>query len=270
MLLPRIYDYMSADTNREKVGEEQTFPAFGREREREEEEEEGQDDSFRNCSSIFFLCLLLRHLQLRSWNCRPTFKRIVQNKSTEEFSGLPYIYSLLNCLICMWYGLPCVSYGVILVATVNSVGAAFQLVYVILFIRYANSARKLRMSALLAGVACVFAAIVFVSLEFFDHTTRQTFVGYLSVASLISMFASPLSIISLVIRTKSVEFMPFYLSLATFLMSISFFAYGMLLHDFFIYLPNGIGTFLAVIQLVLYAYYSINSREDSNMPLLVS
>lgn len=73
---------------------------------------------------------------------RPTFKRIVQNKSTEEFSGLPYIYSLLNCLICMWYGLPCVSYGVILVATVNSVGAAFQLVYVILFIRYANSARK--------------------------------------------------------------------------------------------------------------------------------
>ncbi|CAL9190016.1 unnamed protein product, partial [Musa hybrid cultivar] len=200
----------------------------------------------------------------------PTFKRIVQNKSTEEFSGLPYIYSLLNCLICMWYGLPCVSYGVILVATVNSVGAAFQLVYVILFIRYANSARKLRMSALLAGVACVFAAIVFVSLEFFDHTTRQTFVGYLSVASLISMFASPLSIISLVIRTKSVEFMPFYLSLSTFLMSISFFAYGMLLHDFFIYLPNGIGTVLAVIQLVLYAYYSINSREDSNMPLLVS
>ena len=51
------------------------------------------------------------------------------------------------------------------------------------------------MSALLAGVACVFAAIVFVSLEFFDHTKRQTFVGYLSVASLISMFASPLSII---------------------------------------------------------------------------
>ncbi|URE27449.1 SAM dependent carboxyl methyltransferase [Musa troglodytarum] len=200
----------------------------------------------------------------------PTFKRIVQSKSTEEFSGLPYIYSLLNCLICMWYGLPCVSYGVILVATVNSVGAAIQLVYVTLFIRHANSARKLRMSALLAGVACVFAAIVFVSLEFFDHTTRQTFVGYLSVASLVSMFASPLSIISLVIRTKSVEFMPFYLSLATFLMSISFLAYGMLLHDFFIYLPNGIGTVLAVIQLLLYAYYSINSREDSNMPLLVS
>lgn len=73
---------------------------------------------------------------------RPTFKRIVRNKSTEQFSGLPYIYSLLNCLICMWYGLPWVSYGVILVATVNSIGAAFQLAYVSLFIRFADSAKR--------------------------------------------------------------------------------------------------------------------------------
>lgn len=73
---------------------------------------------------------------------RPTFRRIVRNKSTEQFSGLPYIYSLLNCLICMWYGLPCVSYGVILVATVNSFGAAFQFVYVVLFILHADGSKK--------------------------------------------------------------------------------------------------------------------------------
>ncbi|WOL18423.1 bidirectional sugar transporter SWEET2a-like isoform X2 [Canna indica] len=198
----------------------------------------------------------------------PTFKRIVQNKSTEQFSGLPYIYSLLNCLICLWYGLPWVSYGVILVATVNSIGAAFQLVYVSLFIMYANATRKLRMLGLLIGVFCVAALIMYVSLELFDHQTRQAFVGYLSIASLISMFASPLFIISLVIKTKSVEFMPFYLSLATFLMSISFFAYGMLLHDFFIYIPNGIGTVLGVVQLVLYAYYSRKSSAASRLPLL--
>lgn len=200
----------------------------------------------------------------------PTFKRILRNRSTEQFSGLPYVYSLLNCLICMWYGLPCVSYGVILVATVNSIGAVFQLVYVILFIIYSDTTRKLKMSGLLITVLCVFSLIAYVSLELFDHQRRQIFVGYLSVASLISMFASPLFIINLVIRTRSVEFMPFYLSLATFLMSISFFAYGMLLHDFFIYIPNGIGTVLGVLQLLLYAYYSRKSREESRQPLLVS
>jgi len=40
---------------------------------------------------------------------------------------------------------------------------------------------------------------------------------------------------NLVIRTKSVEYMPFYLSLSMFLMSASFFGYGVLLRDFFIY-----------------------------------
>ncbi|BAD88223.1 putative MtN3 [Oryza sativa Japonica Group] len=211
--------------------------------------------------NIFALVLFISPL--------PTFKRIVRNGSTEQFSAMPYIYSLLNCLICLWYGLPFVSYGVVLVATVNSIGALFQLAYTATFIAFADAKNRVKVSSLLVMVFGVFALIVYVSLALFDHQTRQLFVGYLSVASLIFMFASPLSIINLVIRTKSVEYMPFYLSLSMFLMSVSFFAYGVLLHDFFIYIPNGIGTVLGVIQLVLYGYFRKGSREDS-LPLLVT
>ncbi|KAJ9690836.1 hypothetical protein PVL29_013139 [Vitis rotundifolia] len=192
----------------------------------------------------------------------PTFRRIIRNGSTEQFSGLPYIYALLNCLICLWYGMPLVSPGIILVATVNSVGAIFQLIYIGIFITFAEKAKKMKMSGLLTAVFGIYAIIVFASMKLFDPHARQLFVGYLSVASLISMFASPLFIINLVIRTRSVEYMPFYLSLSTFLMSLSFFTYGMLKHDPFIYVPNGIGTILGVVQLVLYAYYSRTSRED--------
>jgi solute carrier family 50 protein (sugar transporter) len=41
-----------------------------------------------------------------------------------------------------------------------------------------------------------------------------------------------------VIRTECVEFMPFYLSLSTLLMSASFAIYGFLLRDFFIYVST--------------------------------
>jgi solute carrier family 50 protein (sugar transporter) len=41
-----------------------------------------------------------------------------------------------------------------------------------------------------------------------------------------------------VIRTECVEFMPFYLSLSTLLMSASFAIYGFLLRDFFIYVSS--------------------------------
>jgi hypothetical protein len=42
----------------------------------------------------------------------------------------------------MWYGLPFISYGVVLVVTVNSIGAVFQLVYLTLFIVYADTRKK--------------------------------------------------------------------------------------------------------------------------------
>ncbi|KAF2305368.1 hypothetical protein GH714_004317 [Hevea brasiliensis] len=200
----------------------------------------------------------------------PTFRRIIRSRSTEQFSGLPYIYALLNCLICLWYGMPIVSPGIILVATVNSIGAIFQLTYISIFIWYADKGRKLKMSGLLAAVFAVFAVIVFVSVNFFNSQARQIFDGYLSVFSLISMFASPLCVINLVIKTRSVEYMPFYLSLATLVMSVSFFSYGMLKFDPFIYVPNGIGTILGICQLVLYSYYSSKYGEDLREPLLAS
>ncbi|KAI6687135.1 hypothetical protein NL676_023963 [Syzygium grande] len=173
-----------------------------------------------------------------------TFGRIVRNKSTEHFSGLPYIYALLNCLICMWYGSPLVSDDNLLVMTVNSAGAVFQFVYIILFITYADKANKVRMTGFLLAIIGAFAVVVAGSLQIPELALRRITVGLLSGASLISMFASPLFVINLVIRTKSVEFMPFYLSLSTFLMSTSFLLYGLFNDDVFVYVPNGIGTVL--------------------------
>ncbi|KAJ7981901.1 Bidirectional sugar transporter SWEET [Quillaja saponaria] len=200
----------------------------------------------------------------------PTFRRIIRNRSTEQFSGLPYVYALLNCLITLWYGTPLISPDNVLVMTVNSIGAAFQLVYTILYVIYTEQSKKTKMVGLLLAVFGLFAIIVVGSLQIADPLLRQIFVGLLSCASLISMFASPLFIINLVIRTKSVEYMPFHLSLSTFLMSTSFFIYGLFNEDAFVSVPNGIGTILGIVQLMLYFYYRNFSGENSREPLIVS
>lgn len=59
----------------------------------------------------------------------------------------------------------------------------------------------MRMLGLLLVVLALFGLIVFVSLSVLDYEERQIFVGYLSVVSLISMFASPLFIIVSSCRT---------------------------------------------------------------------
>lgn len=157
-----------------------------------------------------------------------------------------------------------------MVMTVNSIGAVFQLAYIILFITYAEKGKKIKMLGLLLAVFAFFVVIVTGSLQIPDLPLRRNVVGILSCASLVSMFASPLFIINLVIRTKSVEFMPFYLSLSTFLMSVSFFLYGLFNYDLFVYAPNGIGALLGIVQLVLYFYYSRVAKEEAREPLIVS
>lgn len=201
----------------------------------------------------------------------PTFSRITRNRSTEQFSVFPYIFALFNCLICTWYGLPFVSQNNILVTTVNAAGAIFQLFYISLYIAYCQKEARVKMIALLLLVVGIVTAIALVTYEFMEQPLRKLFVGSLSVFSLISMFASPLSIIKLVIETRSVEFMPFYLSLSTLLMSVSFFAYGFLGQDPFVYVPNGIGSVLGMIQLGLYfSYRDIGRRRQAAQPLLSS
>nr|QBP37004.1 SWEET2-like bidirectional sugar transporter [Nepenthes sp. MF-2019] len=194
----------------------------------------------------------------------------MRNGSTEQFSGLPYIYALLNCLISSWYGSPFVSTDNLLVMTVNSVGVVFQLVYITLFIVYAERMQKMKMLGLLATVLCLMGSIVFLSVRCFNSNVRRMFVGFLSCASLISMSASPLFIMNLVIRTRSVEYMPFYLSLSTFLMSLSFFIYGIFNNDPFVYAPNGMGVILGISQLGLYSYFKKRSDEEDTEPLIVS
>ena len=68
-------------------------------------------------------------------NNSKTFWRIVRSGSTEEFEPAPYVFTLLNALLWLYYGLT--KPDGLLVATVNGFGAVMEAIYVVLFIVYA-------------------------------------------------------------------------------------------------------------------------------------
>lgn len=190
-----------------------------------------------------------------------TFTRIIKKKSTEDFSGVPYIMTLLNCLLSAWYGMPFVSPNNILVSTINGTGAVIEAIYVIIFIIYAPKKTQKHMSGLLVLVLSLFAMIVLVSIFALHGRHRKFFCGMAATIFSICMYGSPLSIMRLVVKTKSVEFMPFFLSLFTFLCGTSWFIFGLLGSDLFVTVPNGCGSALGAIQLILYAIYRNNKGE---------
>ncbi|GMJ12418.1 hypothetical protein like AT1G21460 [Hibiscus trionum] len=192
-----------------------------------------------------------------------TFKRIIKSKSTEQFSGVPYVMTLLNCLLSAWYGLPFVSKNNILVSTINGTGAVIESIYVCIFIIYAPKKEKAKILGLFTFVLTVFSAVALISLFALHGNGRKLFCGLAATIFSIIMYASPLSIMRLVIRTKSVEFMPFFLSLFVFLCGTSWFIYGLLGRDPFVAVPNGFGCGLGTMQLILYFIYRDNNGSSS-------
>ncbi|KAL4204151.1 hypothetical protein AMTRI_Chr01g108300 [Amborella trichopoda] len=61
-----------------------------------------------------------------------------------------------------------------------------------------------------------------------------------------------------VVEIKSVKYMPFYLSLFSFLASLLRMTYGLLGHDIILAVPNFVGCPLALLQLVIFFIYRKN------------
>ncbi|XP_042049910.1 bidirectional sugar transporter SWEET16-like [Salvia splendens] len=188
-----------------------------------------------------------------------TFKQVVKNKSTEDYKGLPYITTLLSTSLWTFYGL--LKTGGLLVVTVNGAGAALHVVYVIIFLIYAPHNIKIKSVKLVAAVNVAFLGIVIIiTLLALKGETRITLVGLLCAGLTIGMYAAPLSAMRTVIKTRSVKYMPFLLSFFQFLNGGVWSTYALLVKDYYIGVPNGIGFVLGSLQLILYMMYKNKSR----------
>ncbi|XP_059306783.1 bidirectional sugar transporter N3-like [Lycium barbarum] len=191
----------------------------------------------------------------------PTFYRIVKKKSAEGFHSLPYVVGLFSAMLWIYYAM--VKTNLTLLITINSFGCIAETIYVAIYFTYAT--RKARMKTL--GLVLVlnfgaFGLILFLTQILCKGPKRAEVTGWICVAFSTSVFVAPLSIMGRVIRTKSVEFMPFNLSLALALSAVMWFLYGLLLRDVYVAVPNIAGMILGVLQMVLYGIYRNCKAND--------
>ncbi|XP_074316900.1 bidirectional sugar transporter SWEET5 [Silene latifolia] len=186
----------------------------------------------------------------------PTFMRIIKKKSVEQFKADPYIATILNCAMWILYGLPFVHPNNFLVVTINGIGLGIEIIYVSIFLIYSPWGKRKKIAIALILETAFFVAVFFITTEAL-HTIkmRTIFVGALCVAFNVIMYFSPLTVMRMVIKTKSVKYMPFWLSIANFLNGACWTAYACIKFDPWMVIPNGLGTLSGVIQLLLFAIY---------------
>ncbi|XP_042506505.1 bidirectional sugar transporter SWEET3-like [Macadamia integrifolia] len=187
-----------------------------------------------------------------------TIKRVIKKKNTEEFSCVPYILALFNCFLYTWYGLPVVSNGWenFPLVTINGLGILMECTFIVIYFWFASSkGKKLVALVALPVIIAIFTTTFVSTFALHSHRQRKVFVGSVGLVASVVMYGSPLVVVKRVIKTKSVEYMPFYLSLFSFLASSLWMAYGLLSHDLFLACPNLLGSPLGIFQLILYCIY---------------
>ncbi|XP_042006152.1 bidirectional sugar transporter N3-like [Salvia splendens] len=190
----------------------------------------------------------------------PTFIQIYKEKSTMGFDSLPYAVSLFSSMLWLYYAL--LKTNVVLLITINLFGCLIQTAYIFTFFTYASTKPRNHTAKILGlmnvGLLCVIFAVTFFV---FEGTTRARVVGWICVAVSVCVFAAPLTIIFRVVRTRSVEFMPFPLSFFLTLSAIMWFAYGLFQKDLCVALPNVMGFLLGMIQMVVYGIFRNKQLE---------
>ena len=186
----------------------------------------------------------------------PTFIDIaVHSKSTGGYSVAPYISSLMCCCIWLTYAFLAGSSKAALIP-LNALSFLIYSGYCGVFLFYAHNKGKVMMIYMgaLAVVALTVVAAIFIQ--------SLLMIGILATVANCLMFAAPLAVMNQVVQTKSVRYMPFLLSLSSFLCALVWLVWAFMAEDYFVLIPNGLGTFFGLIQLVLYGiYWRMGSRS---------
>ncbi|XVE77680.1 hypothetical protein DITRI_Ditri13aG0081500 [Diplodiscus trichospermus] len=191
----------------------------------------------------------------------PTFYRIFKKKSTEGFQSIPYSVALFSAMLLLYYAF-LKKHDAVMLITINSIGCCIESIYLLFYMVYATkSARIYTIKLLIFFNIGALGLIILFTFLFSKGSLRISIVGWICAVFSVCVFAAPLSIIRLVVRTKSAEYMPFTLSFFLTLCAVTWFLYGFSLRDYYIATPNILGFSFGITQMILYLLYR-NGRSN--------
>lgn len=200
-----------------------------------------------------------------------TFLRIVRERSVGHFDSLPYIVSLLQCLLWMSYALVSKPGQMLLVS--SGCGIILQSIWCFLFFRFSDRTGRVRLALHLTAVIVVWLTATVLDLFWVpslplsplkaDETAQMECIGFLASFVNVIMLGAPLGIVRLVIRTRSVEYMPFALSAMVCITCSFWIVFACLTSNPWVFVPNLLGLALGLVQLLVYAVYCRRGARDA-------
>ncbi|XP_037946313.1 sugar transporter SWEET1 [Teleopsis dalmanni] len=176
--------------------------------------------------------------------------KYMQKKSTGDSSGFPFICGFLSCSLWLRYG--CFT-NEQTIAFVNIIGAMLFFMYAVLY--YIFTVNKKPYLKQFSAVLLILLAVILYTNQETDNDKAVKIMGIVCCIVTVGFFAAPLTMLMHVIRVKNSESLPFPLISMSFLVSLQWLIYGVIISDSFIQIPNFLGCMLSILQLCLFVVY---------------
>ncbi|GBM21318.1 hypothetical protein AVEN_149894-1 [Araneus ventricosus] len=144
--------------------------------------------------------------------------------------------------------------------TVNWICFILQTIYVGCF--YVNTVHKKKTQQMVGTVLTFLILTYLYGFHVADISTGSNTLGFLAAIGSILASAAPLASISEVFQTKSSETLPFLIIFSTFVVTVLWFIYGILIEDSFVQVPNLMSATISGLQLGLIAVFPSKKSEE--------
>ncbi|KAF2071927.1 hypothetical protein CYY_006764 [Polysphondylium violaceum] len=197
------------------------------------------------------------------------FILIDKTRNVGNFNIYPIIMLCANSLAWVCYGMSMLRATVI---PVNAFGLLITLYYFIVYYGAVPDYHKRRMLALiffgLMSTTIVFIILVMLMVK--DRDVQGPILGYTCNVILFGFYFAPIISLYGVIKSKDTSSINFPLAIVQLFASIVWVAFGYLVGDAFIWVPNSVGAFLAAVQLVIFIYINKFYKSYKSSPSSIS
>ena len=197
----------------------------------------------------------------------PTMQRIAREKTVGNLPLLPY--SAMICSTSLW----CV-YGLlkdeVRIWSANLFGLIMSLYFFARFVRFSPKASSTLPGSVHRHMQFIFVMVLstcMIATTFTNVELALSIIGMGGVIFAFSMFASPLSVLKLVLEKKSAKAIPLPFTVASLINCLLWGIFGLFgIKDVNIYLPNVLGLLCTLAQLALKLKYGDGTTGPTELP----
>jgi solute carrier family 50 protein (sugar transporter) len=185
----------------------------------------------------------------------PFIKLIKGEITYKESPGILLICSFMNCILWGDYGLLLDRF---LIYFANGIGGVITLIWIVIFI--IHFVEKKFAMALLYNLILIIAIVGIAMLFFFIVPYEVT--GKIAMVFNVLMYASPGEKMITVFKTGNYKLIPIWSTIGGTACSACWMIYGIYLADWNQIIPNGLGVFFSIIQIVVFLIYKLKNGNE--------